>query len=66
MAVAQFGMVYVLGSIFTPVELRENEQSMTRESFRVIRPNFAAGIPETAEVQRGSYTRTGVLVYEAS
>jgi hypothetical protein len=26
-----------------------------------MRPNFAAGIPETAEVQRESYTRTGVI-----
>jgi hypothetical protein len=49
-----------------PPELRENEQSITRDSFRVKRPNFAAGIPETAEVQRESYTRTGVMGYEAS
>jgi hypothetical protein len=54
-------MAYVLGSILTPAELRENEQSITREVFAVMRPNFAAGIPETAEVQRESYTRTGVI-----
>jgi len=66
MAVVHLGMAYVPGSIFTPDELRENEQSITRESFDVIRPNFAAGIPETAEVQRESYTRTGVMGYEAS
>jgi hypothetical protein len=66
MALAQFGMAYVLGSILTPVELRENEQSITREVFAVMRPNFAAGIPETAEVQRESYTRTGVMGYELS
>ena len=47
-----------------PLELRENEQSITREVFAVMRPNFTAGIPETAEVQRESYTRTGVMGYE--
>ncbi len=66
MALAQVGMAYVLGSIFTPDELRENEQSITRELFRNMRPNFAPGIPETAEVQRESYTRTGVMGYELS
>ena len=66
MALAQSGMAYVLGSILTPAELRENEQSITRELFRVMRPNFAPGIPETAEVQRESYTRTGVMGYELS
>jgi hypothetical protein len=59
-------MAYVLGSILTPAELRENEQSITREVFAVMRPNFAPGIPETAEVQRESYTRTGVMGYELS
>jgi hypothetical protein len=66
MALAQFGMAYSLGSILTPAELRENEQSITREVFAVMRPNFAAGIPETAEVQRESYTRTGVMGNELS
>jgi hypothetical protein len=66
MALAQLGMAYVLGSILTPAELRENEQSITREVFAVMRPNFAPGIPETAEVQRESYTRTGVMGYELS
>ena len=66
MALAQVGMAYVLGSIVTPDELRDNEQSITRELFRVMRPNFAPGIPETAEVQRESYTRTGVMGYELS
>ena len=53
-----------MGSILIPAELRENEQSITREVLGVMRPNFAAGIPETAEVQRESYTRTGVMGYE--
>ena len=61
MALAQVGMAYVLGLIVTPDELRDNEQSITRELFLNMRPNFAPGIPETAEVQRESYTRTGVM-----
>ena len=54
MAIAQLGMAYVPGLSFTPEELRENEQSITRELFGVMRPNFAVGSPEADEVQRES------------